>query len=314
MKLRSLLFLFALVPFAVGAIDHEEERTFSVQPGSLLKVELYRGVVDIRETDGDEIIVTALTTFDVATEQKADELRAALGLELRQEGNTVIVRARDPNGRGIRLSLSDRPRVDLECRILVPRRCSVDLRTREGGITVGNLIGRVVARTTKGNVFLRRIDGTIDVAAGSGDVIISRCSGEVIAKTEQGVLRVGTLGSRAVLKNTGGDIEVLEAHAGLDATAEVGDVIVGLPNDVAGETNIRTAYGSIYAKIDPAANCTVRASSFWGHVENQLPLTIASGGNGRKKLAGKLNEGGPVVTLHANGGHVYLQRGDTYFE
>jgi hypothetical protein len=80
---------------------------------------------------------------------------------------------------------------------------------------------------------------------------------------------VGTLGSRAVLKNAGGDIEVLEAHAGLEAAAEVGDVIVGFPNDFAGETNIRTAYGSIFAKIDPAANCLVQASSFWGHVDNK---------------------------------------------
>jgi hypothetical protein len=315
MKSAFLFVLLALAPFASAAIDHDLERTFAVQPGCTLKVELYRGGIDVRETDTvDEITVIAHTTVPVATEAKASALRAMLGLEIVQDGNTVIVRAGDPSGRGVQFTWNEKPLVDLDCRVLVPRRCHVDLRTREGGITVGNLTGRVQARTTNGNVFLRRIDGSIDATTKAGDVIISRCSGDLTVKTEQGTVRVGTLGGRAVLKNAGGDIEVLEAHAGLDIVAEVGDVTVGLPNDFSGETKIRTAYGSIFAKIDPAANCAVKASSFWGHVDNKLPLAIESGGHGRGKLAGRLNEGGPLVTLHANGGHVFLQRGDTYFD
>lgn len=314
MNFRALLVFLALVPFAAGAIDHDEERTFAVQPGCTLKVELYRGSIDVQESDAPEITVIAHTTIAVTTVEKAEPLRAALALEIRQEGNTIVVRAADPSGHGVKFSWNDNPPVDLDCRILVPRRCQVDLRTHVGGITVGNLTGRVSARTTTGNLFLRRIDGTADVATQAGDVIISRCSGDVSAKTGQGVIRVGTLGGRAVLKNAGGDIEVLEAHAGLEAEADVGDVTVGLPNDLTGETKIRTAYGSIFAKIDPAANCAIRASSFWGHVENKLPLAIESGGNGKGKLAGRLNDGGSLVTLHANGGHVFLQRGNTYFD
>lgn len=315
MPLRVLLAFLALVPLAARAIDHAEERTFPVQPGCLLKVELYRGAIDVQESDAAEITVIAHTTIAATTAEKAAELRAALGLEISQEGNTVIVRAADPGGRGVRFSWSgDKPRVDLDCKILVPRHCDVDLRTHAGGITIGNLTGRVFARTAVGSLSLRRIDGSVDVATQEGDVIVSRCSGAIAAKTERGVIRVGTLGGPAVLKNAGGDIEVLEAHAGLEAEADVGDVTVGLPNDFTGETKIRTAYGSIFAKIDPAANCAVRASSFWGHVDNKLPLAVESGGNGKGKLAGRLNHGGPLVTLHANGGHVFLQRGETYFD
>jgi hypothetical protein len=313
MFFRILALLLAVVPFAAHAIDRDEERTFPVQPGCTLRVELNRGGIDVQETDADEITVVAHTVIAVASEEQADQLRAALGLEIRQEGNTVVVRAADPGGRGVKLSWNDNLPVDLDCKILVPRRCHVDLRTRDGGISVGNLTGRVIVRTTQGNLFLRRITGSIDAVTLGGDVIISRCSGEVVAKTERGTIRVGTLGGRAVLTNAGGDIEVLEAHAGLDASADIGDVSVGFPNDFAGETKIRTAYGSIFAKIDPTANCAVRASSFWGHVDNKLPLAIESGGSGKGKLTGQLNQGGPIVSLHANGGHVFLQRGDTYF-
>jgi DUF4097 and DUF4098 domain-containing protein YvlB len=305
--------LLASTAFAAAAIDHDEERTFTVRPGCMVKADLYRGSIDVQESDVDEITVIAHTSV-AATLEKPGQLRAALGLEIRQEGNTVFVRAIDPSGRGLKFTRNDKPPVDLDCKILVPRRCDVDLRTRDGGVTVGNLTGHVIVRAARGNLFLRRIDGSADVATQEGDVIISRCSGQLLAKTGHGTIRVGTLGGRAVLKNSGGDIEVLEAYAGLDVMADAGDVIVGLPNPLAGETTIRTAYGSIFAKIDPAANCAVRASSFWGHVENKLPLAIESGGNGKGKLAGRLNEGGPLVTLHANGGHVFLQRGDTYFD
>jgi hypothetical protein len=313
MDFRLLLVLFVLAPLAARAIDRDEERTFAVEPGCTLKVDLFRGAIDVRETDAAEITVVAHLSLAAKTPEEADRLVAALGFAATQEGDTVSVRASDPEGSGVRFTWDEKSRVNLECQIFVPRRCSVELRTREGPVTVGNLAGRVFVRTNRGNVFIRRIDGTIDAATKSGDLIVSRCSGAVTAATEYGTLRVGTLGGRAVLRNGGGDIEVLEAHASLDVEAEVGDVTVGLPNDFAGEAKVRTAYGSIFAKIDPTANCVVQASSFWGHVENKLPLAIEAGGDGKGKLTGRLNAGGSPVTLHANGGHVFLQRGDSYF-
>ncbi len=313
MNVRLLLVLFVFAPLAARAIDRDQQQTFAIEPGCTLKVEFFRGTIDVRETDAAEITVIAHLTLAAKTAEEADQLVAALGFAATQEGDTVSVRAGDPDRRGVRFSWDEKSRVNLESQIFVPRRCSVELRTREGPITVGNLTGRVFARTNRGNVFIRRIDGTIDAATKSGDLIVSRCSGAVTAATEYGTLRVGTLGGRAVLRNAGGDIEVLEGHASLDVEAEVGDVTIGLPSDFAGETKVRTAYGSIFAKIDPAANCAVLASSFWGHVDNKLPLAIEAGGDGKGKLTGRLNAGGSPVTLHANGGHVFLQRGDSYF-
>ena len=38
-----------------------------------------------------------------------------------------------------------------------------------------------------------------------------------------------------------------------------------------------------------------------------VPMAVRSGGDGRKTLVGTLNGGGPLVTLHANGGQVSIQ-------
>ena len=121
--------------------------------------------------------MTVHLMFSGKTDLQADRLQVALGIEIKQEGETVIVRAASAEGEGVKLSWDDNLPVDLDCKILVPRRCHVDLQTREGGITVGNLVGRVVARVGKGNLFIRRIEGTVDASVQIGDVTLSRCSG-----------------------------------------------------------------------------------------------------------------------------------------
>ena len=308
-----LLITFLFFAFAARGLEREVARAFPVKSGAQLNVEFFRGAITVDESDGREINVAAHLEMKTESAAVADRLEAALHLEISADGNTVNVRAGDPVGRGVHLSLDDDPPVDVDLRIVVPRECSVNLTTRDGSITVGNLAGRIVARTTTGNIFLKRIEGSIDARAQAGDVTISRCSGEVAASTAKGSIRVGTVGGRAELKNTNGDIEVLAARGGLEATADAGDVTVGFPRGVAGDANVRTGFGNVLAKIDPAANCLVDASSFWGHVQNTLPLTIESGGNGKGKLVGRLNRGGARLTFSANGGHVKIEPGETPF-
>ena len=43
-------------------------------------------------------------------------------------------------------------------------------------------------------------------------------------------------------------------------------------------------------------------------------MTVVSGANGKSKLAGRLGEGGPVLTFHANGGHVKLTPSASFIE
>lgn len=307
--MRWLMLFFGSV-LAVRAIEREVVRTFPVSGDAQLKVEIVRGIITVEERDALEIKVTAFVDFRTEAVDKAARLEAALNLTMTADGPLITVRAQDPAGRGVRLEVGESAPVDLECRISVPRTCSVELATREGPITVGNLSGRMIVRTTQGNIFLRRIDGTIDARTQAGDVTISRCSGAVVASTVQGSIHVGTLGGRAELKSANGEIEVLAARGGLDVSAESGDVIVGFPRQRSGEARVRTGYGNILATIDPAANCVVQASSFWGKVQSTLPLTVETGGDGKSQLTGRLNQGGPRLTLSASGGNVKIKPGE----
>lgn len=303
------LALFLCSVLAARAIEREFVRTFPVAGNAQLTVEIASGIITVEEREAPEIKVTAFADFRTEAADEAARREVALNLTMTADGSAVTVRALDPDGRGLQLALKDRPPIELEIRITVPRACSVDLSTREGPITVGSLAGRMVVRTIRGNIFLRRIDGTIDARTQTGDVTISRCSGAVVARTIQGSIHVGTLGGRAELQSANGEIEILAARDGLEVRAESGDVIVGFPRQRSGDARVRTGYGNIVATIDPAANCVVQASSFWGKVQSTLPLKVESGGDGKSELTGRLNQGGPRLTLSASGGNVRLKPG-----
>ncbi len=305
----------ALVLAPAGrAVEREFARTFPVTPGCTLKLDTYRGSITVVESDQPEVKVSLQMQLGTDNEEDAARIYAALELEATEDDNTVTLRARNPRETRVRFVWNDKHQIDLAWRISVPRRCHVDAVTLNGGITIGNLTGRIAARTERGTISLKRIDGSVEATTETGDVVISRCSGPVKVRVLRGTVRVGTLGGMADLKNSTGDIEVLAARAGITASAEAGDVSVGFPRDTTFAANITTSGGSIHAKIDPAANCTVDASSVWGRVESLLPMTVVSGAHGKRQLSGRLGQGGPALTFHANGGHVKITPGETYFE
>ncbi|MCX6952260.1 MAG: DUF4097 family beta strand repeat-containing protein [Verrucomicrobia bacterium] len=317
MSVRSFFILTGCLVWTVftsRAAERGFERTFPVEPGCTLKLDTYRGSVAIVESDVAEIRVTVQVVAGAAGEEAAERAQAEIQFESAEDNNTVTLRARNPAESGVRFVWNDPPQLTLAWRITVPRECNVEIRTRAGGIVVGNLTGHVVAHTETGTISLKRIDGSVEASTRQGDIVLSRCSGPVKLRAVGGTLRTGTLGGFADLKNTNGDVEVLVARAGIVADAEAGDVDVGFPRDLAGDARLNTSGGNIRVTIDPTAACTVTASSVWGRVENTLPMTVDSGASGRSKLSGHLGQGGPTLTFRANGGDVKIAPGETYFE
>lgn len=317
MSARRLFFIVGLFLGLVltgRAAVREFERTFAVQPGCTVKLETYRGSVTVVESDRPEVHVTLRLEIATDDEAEADRAHAALQLDAAETDNTVTLRARNPRETGVRFVWDDKQQLDLAWRIEVPRASNAEVLTRDGGINVGSLTGHVIARTDTGSISLKRIDGSVDARTETGDVILSRCSGPVKIRVLRGTIRTGTIGGPADLKNTTGDIEVLSARASLVASAEAGDIDVGFPRDLSSDAQLTTSGGSIRVKIDPAASCTIRATTTWGRVENKLPLTLDPGPNTKRALTAHLNQGGPTLTLHASGGHVKLSPGETDFE
>ncbi len=305
---RSLLWSLAIAACAAsaGATQREVNRTFPVRTPCRLTLDTYRGSVEIIETDAAEICVSLVIDSEADTEEGAARLLDDIVVDLKSAENEVKIRTSNRRESGVRLELKEGERADLLYRITVPRRCSVDLKARQGAFTVGNLAGKMTARVETGNIFFRRIDGAIDAQSENGDIIVSRCSGAVFARAKRGIIRLGTIGGFADLKNVNGDIEVMAGRAGISASTEVGDINVGFAPPLSVESRVTVAAGNLVANIHPDTACRLDAASRWGRVTSTLPLKIESGASGGKKLVGQLNAGGPLIQLRASGGSITI--------
>lgn len=306
---RTLMALFVAATAAAPAARAAErvvQKTYPAQPGCLLKVDTYRGNITVRQADDAQIHIEihVLTAIDDPAEAKL--IFDRLKLEFKSEGNGISVLVRNPQETRFNFVWDEKKRLALEFVILVPPSTALDLAAAEGGIAVGNLIGRIDARTKGGTITLRQIDGEVRASAESGEVILSRCSGSATIKTFQGGIRVGTIYGRADLRTTDGDISILHALGGLSVVAVVGDVEAGFSKDFSHEARIATNGGAVTVRLDPAARCDIQAFSVWGRVHTKLPIAVNSGGDGKKSLVGRLNGGGPLLVIHADGGQIHV--------
>lgn len=316
MILRRCVFLLLAWSLAAmsRAAEPEVSRTFPVRPGATFTLDSHRGSVTVTEGDEPEIRVLVGLAVDADTEEEAARYRAALQLDMKAEGNAVAVYGRDRRSQGPKFVWQEGHEMDLDFRITVPRRCDVTIRLREGGVTIGNLSGRMAAQVEQGSIFFRQIDGSIQASTRSGDITISRCLGPVTAQVDRGMIRLGTILGEASLRNGSGDIEVMTAKGGVVAEAVAGDISVGFARELNARSRLATSGGSIFATLHEASACTVQASTVWGKVRSELALTTDSGKNGSRKFAGRLNGGGPVLEFHANGGNVQLTGGEAPFD
>lgn len=310
--LRCLLPVLLLGP-GLRAAEHEILKSFALPPGGALVVDSYRGDIVIEEGDLAQANLALHFDYDVDTNEEAEKLWAGVQLQLRPEPGRVFVGIRNPIETGPRLSWQEKKRIAPHVRVVVPRHCDLNLTTRNGNITVGQLSGRMTAQVEHGTIFFRQVDGSVTAQAEDGDIVISRCSGDIRARALRGSVRVGLISGKGNLKSANGGVEVMLAKGGLVAEAEAGDVSVGFGRAITAPATISSAGGNVRVALPPEASCEVEASASWGRIDNAIELTAATSKNGRH-LSGRLNAGGPTVKVHAAGGSVRLEPADNDLE
>jgi DUF4097 and DUF4098 domain-containing protein YvlB len=314
-SLRSVLFFLMVVLGATSrAAERDVVRSFPVSPGCTLVVDTHRGNITVEESERAEIRIAVHLEIGTDNEAEAERMLRSLQLEFAAQRENVSVHVRDREESGIHFTWRDDHRIEPTFRISVPVRCNVDLQTHTGNIVVGSLSGQLAAKTEMGNIFFRRITGSVTAHTETGDIVVSRCSGSVGADVSLGTIRLGTVGGRCDLRDHRGNIEVLTASSGGTMRAEAGDITVGFPRELSEDATVRTSGGDILIRLDPAANCDLDVSSVWGRVRNTVPMIITDGGDDKRRLRGRLHEGGPKIALHANGGNVRIEPGERIFD
>lgn len=306
--MRSLLILAALAALPAGAFGYERviRQDFPVAAHCSLKIDTYRGAISVTTADTPVIRVEIHLLPGAKDRKEADRILTSFDYDLKQDGNQVTIVARNPKETRVRFLWEESQRINVGYYLLVPKSCAVDLKTADGGVTVGDLEASATVRAHKGVIYLKHIDGDIDAETQEADIVISRGGANAKIADKQGNIRSGSILGKLDVTDLNGDIDIQRALGEVKAYDNAGDISIGLGPKVGGDVKVDTNGGTITVRLDPKSVCTLHGSSGWGHVRTKIPIQVTLGGNGKSVLQGDFNGGGPVLTLHASGGHVEI--------
>jgi DUF4097 and DUF4098 domain-containing protein YvlB len=167
-----------------------------------------------------------------------------------------------------------RANVNVEFTVMVPEGVNLDeVGTVNGGVEVTGRYGRLDVGTTNGSIAVRDASGTLEAGTTNGEVRVSRFEGPIEADTTNGNIR-------------------LEG--------------VGFKDGVTAETT----NGSITLAVasPETLNADLRARTTNGSITVDFPVTLQNLGQSKRRVEGRIGQGGPEISLHTTNGSIKLTK------
>lgn len=317
----ALLVFALLFPLASFAQEERSEKIFVVKPDGWLELRADFGAVIVRSSPKDEARIEVTKWVEGRSRRGAKELFEDYEIRYSQTARGVTITAEMRGSNWLR----GNDGLQVEFRITVPQRYNLDLNTSGGSIEVDDLIGEARVKTSGGSLTLGRIEGPVTAKTSGGSISLRRCKGDLLARTSGGGVVVGDVDGEVDVETSGGSIEVdgasgnLRAHTSgggvslrnlrgnVDASTSGGSIDAELLAPITAPCELSTSGGgiSVYVSKDFKADLDARSSG--GDVHCDMPITV-QGSFGEGKLVGKINGGGPLLTLRTSGGGIELRQ------
>jgi DUF4097 and DUF4098 domain-containing protein YvlB len=201
-----------------------------------------------------------------------------------------------------------------------------------GDVTAGQVAGRVKISTQSGQIHVKGAGKGAELASAGGDIRIESVTGDLKATTSGGDIRAGAVSGDARLETAGGDVVVRSAGGSVTARTGGGDITL---KKVHGPVVARTSGGTISCEITSASSPGGELATSGGDVTvtlpanyradvdvkvsgvdpdtdaviSQFPEITVSHRPGSTSGEGKLNGGGPRLTIRSNSGTVTIRKG-----
>jgi DUF4097 and DUF4098 domain-containing protein YvlB len=274
----STIALLALATGFTGNVHAEDyAKSFTVANRAKVHVDTNDGSVSVTTGDTQQV--------EFRVEYQGYVLDKTLHIDANQRGDEVELIARIPNhwiSLGMRkLHIEVRMPKDADLQVGTGDGFikadglsgSVDLNSGDGAITVSSLKGAVRLHTGDGTIEARDLDGKCEASSGDGRIRLTGRFDALSARSGDGSVAVTVLrGSR------------LESSWSISSGD--GSIEVALPNDL---------------PVD------IDASTGDGHIRSDIPITI-DGTIRTSRVHGKMNGGGPTLTIHTGDGSIHLQQ------
>lgn len=291
--LAALAFVILLSPGVrandVVDITDTVKRSYKVQPGGTLFLDMDHGNVDVVLRRGNEVRVEVERVATTDDRSSAQRIFDRHELSIEERSSNVYIESRFDRNDSFWGRLRSQEQLRVRVRIEVPDRYNVEFSTGAGNVIVGNVAGRVHGRTGAGNIRIGAVNGPIDVASGSGNIYIEGARGVVEA-------------------NTGaGNVEIRSVRGEVNVSTGAGNVDVSITEQPENDSRLSTGAGNVTVYLAQGVGVHVDAEAAMGSARTDFPLTV-EGKWVKKSFAGNVNGGGPDLHMRAGVGNVELRR------
>src|ERR1051326_5089717 len=286
---------------AAAAPDYEQniEKTLQVAPGGQFTLQADRGSVEVNTDQGNQVQVHVFRKVSGGTKANADELFANHEVTLTQDGNKVLVVAKNKTNKHFSWSIN-RPGMEVHYVINIPKKFDVELKTAGGNVQLADLDGEALAHTSSGSIKVGHVSGKLETTDAGGDIFVVEAGQNLVAKTSSGSVHVEKAAGSAEISDAGGNIRVEEAGADLTASTSSGSIKIG---GTKGNVELRNAGGDVTIE---SAGGNVKASTSSGSIR----VSSAKGKQVVLKDAGgniEVGDAGGDVSVETSSGSIKVR-------
>lgn len=219
-----------------GAYETTIEKLFVVEKGGSLSIEgLHGEVVVSGHRRANAVEISEQLRLEVMTENEAKKIVEKFRESYRQTGNRVYISGR-PSRRNVAYHAMT---------VRVPAEFDVDISGSAGDVRIGEIKGRVEARTRAGDIELTHIDGSIELSTSGGDLRLTEIRGRLRARTSGGDIEMTDIHGISDVHTSGGSVYVRKASAEITLSTSGGSIEL---EEISAPIDARTSGGSIRAR------------------------------------------------------------------
>jgi Putative adhesin len=272
----------AMLALGCASLSSADEvtKTFTVSGRAHVKVETDDGAVRVSTGDIKQVEIRV-----VYTGYKLDK---DLRVSTDQSGDSVAVIAKTSGGNfwswGVRHS-------SLRVEVHMPKDADLNVRAGDGSVEADSIDGSVDITTGDGSITVQGARGTIRFHTGDGHIEARGLDGNVDASSGDGHIN---------LEGRFDGLNIRTGDGSVTARAAAG-------SKVATSWSIHTGDGSVDLELPGDLQANLDASTHDGHISSGLQMTV-EGSFSSSSIHGKLNGGGPSLTIQTGDGSIHLSK------
>lgn len=297
LALAAVLGAFLFLPQVVRG--EEVTKSFAVTGRPNVRVETNDGSVRVTSGDAKQV--------EFRVEYQGYELGKNLRVDARQDGDKVELIARVTGRWGINLGWSHNRRLHIEVRM--PQQGDLQVETGDGSVETSGLSGMLNVHTGDGSVKANSLEGTIDLHTNDGSITVDTLKGNIRLRTGDGSIEARELDGKVEADSGDGHVRLAGRFEALNVKTGDGsvDTRVFSGSKMAADWTLRTGDGSVDISLPADFQANIDATTGDGHISLGLPVTV-EGTFSKSEVRGKMNGGGPTLTIHTGDGSIRLSK------